>query len=786
MRELVNQFAHDYVLDLERRVYSGDEQRRLNNPVVFLFVGDKSLEALVAIHELNRRKWSNSASVAYVHAYTAETSEREHVYSFRLPRPDADKKTIRKELHQQFYQDEAGRYELNRLYRQVSSWIGEHGTAFASFQKINIAVVTRVDDVSNVLLPELTLLAKSIFQESFKNVQIDLYALIKEKSESGEFGYAASLGISFLQELDRYQNADFTFRADLQVTEDKIKLPVEHAGGPLFSLAYLLGDKNERGVLSASSMKENYELISNLNLLKNRQYNLQESELPFSGKNEGYNEAQFIRNIMSGTTKNAYASAGFAKVSRPSKQIAFTVLAAYYSQFLHRLQKVATADKRDILALLALDAASLQKKVIGMLPEESRLEGLHSLMSDRVSFGELKEMTLQEAEEALYRDGSQRFFVSHFVQPALERLAEQRIGDQLSALLNRNVIENEAYGFYHAYTWTSDSEQGIAGELHRLVKDTNRQLDAAKAELADVYRQRAWEQPFKKGGLFTSDKERVKSFIRYFFEYVYGKKYEILGLEIQLQLLQQQIGALEEIHARIGKKIVELNETERLLHALAQESLSETTDGFGKNMKEYYTGVVAAVMQEQEAKRGQRFVFEDRFLGSPVRMLTSSMSELISRFIEVCRSVILPSEPFQLLFEEELLRRANVAGHFEQREILSKESLFKELYHALEDNAAIHIEVFHYAQKHRYEETYFFADFSSEFIRFAFDYDKGTRTYKLGCIHEKRSSGIEKMKLMGGFHMDDLMYVRNGRKYYDSYVANGYQFHGETPERDRF
>lgn len=785
MRDLVNRFANNYMLDLERHVYSGDEQRRVSNPVVFLFVGDKSLDALHAIHVLNERKWSNSGGVAYVHAFAHQTAERDNLYSYRLPQPSTDKMTMRRDLHERFYQDEASQYELNRIIRQVSSRIGEHGASFASFQKINIAVVTRVDDVCNVLVPELTLLMKTIFQESFKNVQVDLYALIKEKSDGGEFGYAASLGISFLQELDRYQSPSYRFSADLQVTEDKIKLPVRHADSPLFSLACLLGDKNERGVFASNSMEENYEIISNLNLLKNRQIG-PSNELPFSGKNEGYNEAQFIRNISYGTSKNAFVSAGFAKVTRPSRQIAVTVLAAFFTQFMQRLQKVAPQDKRVTLSLLALDPASLQRKVISILPEESRLEGLNGLMSGRINFSELKEMTMLQAEEALYRDGCQLFFQSNVVQTAYGRLAQQKVDEQLFELLQRNVIENEQYGFYHAYYWTSDkdSERGIADELHKLVKDTTRQLEMAKAELADAYKQRVEDQPFKKGGLFTSEKERVRSFVRYFFDSIYGKKYEILGLEIQLQLLQAYSGALEEIHGRIGKKVAELGETERLLQSLAAESIAKAADSFGKNISEYYAAVVLDVLQEQEAKRGHRFYFEERYLGSQASLMKCSMSELIARFMDVCANVILPSEPFQLHFEEELLRRANVAGSFEQREILSKDSLFKELYHTLEDNAAIHIEVFHYAQKHRYEETYFFADFSSEFVRYAFDYDKGNRTYKLGCIHEKRSSGIEKMKLMGGFYMDDLMYVRNGKKYYDSYVSNGYQFH-RTYESDR-
>lgn len=48
-------------------------------------------------------------------------------------------------------------------------------------------------------------------------------------------------------------------------------------------------------------------------------------------------------------------------------------------------------------------------------------------------------------------------------------------------------------------------------------------------------------------------------------------------------------------------------------------------------------------------------------------------------------------------------------------------------------------------------------------------------------MHEKRSSGVEKLNLMGGFHLEDLMYYRNGKAYYETYVQNGYEFHGVDP-----
>ncbi|MNN91859.1 hypothetical protein D3C81_2100320 [compost metagenome] len=50
-------------------------------------------------------------------------------------------------------------------------------------------------------------------------------------------------------------------------------------------------------------------------------------------------------------------------------------------------------------------------------------------------------------------------------------------------------------------------------------------------------------------------------------------------------------------------------------------------------------------------------------------------------------------------------------------------------------------------------------------------------------MHEQRRSGIEKLNLMGGFHLEDLLYYRNGKVYYETYAASGYRLHGIAEEQ---
>ncbi|NGZ78032.1 hypothetical protein [Saccharibacillus alkalitolerans] len=155
---------------------------------------------------------------------------------------------------------------------------------------------------------------------------------------------------------------------------------------------------------------------------------------------------------------------------------------------------------------------------------------------------------------------------------------------------------------------------------------------------------------------------------------------------------------------------------------------------------------------------------------------------LLARLAELCGRELLGAEPLVQTYEEELLRRANVAVEYENRETMTKEDLFRILYRKLEERAAINLRLFDYTQEHRHEEKYFFGDANGEFMRYALNEEETSRIYRVGYVHERRSDGVEKLNLMGGFHIEDLMYYRNGRVYYDAYVKAGYQFHAIEAE----
>lgn len=779
MKDLMEQFATEYVTDLEGQLDRGHGQRSIQNPVLFLFIGDKSRQALQSVCEINEQKWQNSQGVLYVHAYNEETWEHPQVFGCQLPKLDSNRQTMRASMFERFMKDESLIMDVNKFMKQVSIRVAEMGKLFASFQQVNIAVVTRSDDPANILLPELTMLLKSYLQEMFKNVSADLYVLLQEKSGGDGFGFSSALGVQFLEEVDQFQRSDYRYGANLMVTEDGIKLPALHAQAPLFSLTYLLSDKTEHGLFLDGGLSENDELISNLVLLNNK-----EAETAVDQNSEGYNKLQFIRSITVDSGQATFASAGLSRVKRPTHAIALTVLAAVFDRYWERLQEGESLPKTKAREKLALTAHDVQQIVNAAFPDHDILTEMNGLMTSGVSYSELTGMNLREAELALFDGNSQSFFEHHYVQLARRNLDSMLEKSSLAQLISQEIIEDERYGLYAAYQLTSETASGanLLDELRTGIKETQRQLEQTRAELDDICQERVDQQELRVGGFFTRDKERVRTFVRHLFAKVYNKKAEILEWELVLQVLLDYEQQAKQLHKRIGEQVAQLEELQKQLRAIAQKSVREAADYLGKNMDEYYESVVTETIRSQESQRGQGFYLDNRYIGNGSLLFSQGISGLLERLCAFCRTEILTRSPFALSFEAELLARANVAAAYDNRTVLTREDLFQDLSLVLEERAAVHVEVFHFLQKHRYEEKYWFADLQNDFVQYVLRETEGTRTYKQGCIHEAGKSGIEKMNLMGGFGLEDLMYYRNNKKYHSSYMDNGYVFHRQRKE----
>ncbi|WP_151733209.1 transcription initiation factor TFIID [Paenibacillus tengchongensis] len=785
IRTLANQYAEAYARQEQALSSKGDGRSSIHYPALFLFLGDKSAPAIGPVLDSCERKWDNAGGVMALHAAAEPTVKgqaeggRERVIAMKLPAAAGrDPRTVRQDVYREFREDGGYLAGMNRSLRQLSNSIADYGRLYSSFDVIHLSIITRVDDPLNVLLPEIALLARAVLSQSFKSVQTDLYLLINEREQGDSFGYSSSVGLAFLRELDVMQLPEYTFRAPLLVTEDGLSIPVAHGPSPLFDLVYTLSDKNERGMSPVHGMDDNYEIIAHISLLKNR---VRPAADAASGHG-GYNNMTFKSGIRGSSGRQGYASAGFSAVRRPDKPIALAVLYHAFRGLASRMREAGEWSLRERQALLGLTPESLRERAAGLLPDEAGLEDMTGLMSHgRPSFGELKPLSLREAETLLFGDGGEAYFRGNFAEVSAARLAGADPGREWAAVLAAREQSTPPLTFYQLAEWTLEQGGGsVLQALRQHMAGLRAALASARGELEQLYAESVERQPFQRVPLL--DKRTVRNFIHYLFTNVYGRKYEILRMERELELCRLYDAALERLHEESTAKVRAMEAIEAELRTAALEGIGRGSAAVDQNIMEYYRVVTEEVMNDIEARRGPGIFQSERFMGSMSELLRQDGPAVVSRLAEVCRRELLTAEPFTLPFEEELLRRANVAAAYENREIVSKEELFKQLYRSLEDEAMINVRLFEYTQEHRHEEKYFFGDSTSAFLRYAAAEDETTRVYRLGLVHEERRSGAEKLNLMGGFHLEDLLYYRNGKVYYETYVQNGYRLHGTDEE----
>lgn len=782
----MDQFATDYSAAEQRLSGREDDQSSLHYPTVFLFIGDEAEHAIEPMIRSNELKWDNNAGVIYLHVASSESEKSDgsshapevmRVALTGLTSVEGDNKTGRRDMGIAFHKEDRHLVHLNRALRQVSDTIADYGRLYASFDRLHLAVITRVDDPMNVLAAEISLLAQSIFLQLFKSVQMDMYVLINEREQSDTFGYAGAAGISFLRELEGMQRPDYAYSGRLQVTGDGLSIPVVHRPSPLFDLVYILSDRNERGITAVNGMQANYEIICNILLLKNRKLKDAQNQ-----SNEGsYNNSSFKNSLMTESGRQGFVSAGLSKVKRPNYSIALTVLYHLFKGLAVRLQSTPELDHKIKLGFFGLDSTSIEGKIAEIVPGEDSLVDMTGLLTSGIRYEQLRRMSLREAEEALYGDGCTAFFRKHFIHVAEERIRHVKAAEELRRNVNKAMQGYPQIGFYQIAEWTD--ERNEAGSVIELVRTRIRNLviEISQAQEQLEHSRETRVEDLKIQRIPFMDKQNLRSFIRAFLDTIYRQQWQLLRLETELALYRKFASELELLHEGYSIRVRQMAALEEELKETTIQSIRLADDYIGQNIFDYYERVTEMVMQDREEKYGHSAFFEETLMGNITELLEQGDEAFIERLIGVCRKHVLTADPFTQTFEEELLLRANVSVAYSNRKALSRAELFNLLYRTLEDNAAINIRLLDYTHEHRYEEKYLFGDRESEFIRYALGVDETSRIYKLGCVHEKRSSGVEKLNIMGGFHLEDLMYYRNGKVYYEAYMQNGYEFHFIDP-----
>lgn len=766
---IFNDFANEYIKTLESKTRVAKNNMNIRNPMVFVFIGDKAYDSLDHIYNHVKMNWDNGQAVPFLYIYTEKPYDGDNVFSLKISPLSEDSKTLRKDIYDLFYSDENILVELNNSIKGLKTKLMEYGKLYSYFQKVNISVVTKTDDPLNVLVHEVSFLIKSIFNQDFKIVNSDLYGLISEKEDDG---FRAAVGVSFLKEIDYFRSNEYIFNKPLMITKEGIEIDMPRKSKGIFDVVYFIGDKNEKGIIPENSAERNNDIIAYIAMIKNAQISGDYSNIG----NQIYNDDEFKRAIGS---NDAYASAGIAKIERPNNAISYSILDSFYQLIQKSLGKGVKPNddnkyRRNILKILGLDEDSINNMADSLIPSdlERKMEGV--IYEGDVSFAELVNMPYRSIEDKLYKDNCNDFFKRNFESVAFEKLAQIDLKGQLKALVDGELSEKPDYGIYQAFFWTS--EEGIIEDLKIINKDYKDELDGLKEELEANYN--SFPQVKPQAFAFFNKSASINRVIAHFIDKIYVLKLRILRIQIKQKLLKNCDDIIRDINDEIQAQINELDKVGEIIKEKAKSSIKEAGDYFGQNIDKYYGDLVIDIFDKSNS---------DSFLNEEIHNSTKLLKNgnieyFLKAVTNICKKYILKDSLDNLFwgFEDELQQRATMNVGYGEANTLTKLDLFKRLYEILDDNAEISIYISESTTQMKHIEKYLFGNPRSEFIEYCFKIDKGNRTYKLGCISEGKTNNIEKLNIMGGFRLKDIVYYNNSQKYYDAYVKNGYNFHGHN------
>ena len=293
MEHMLKSFKEEYDSVIHRRIYHGKGGRSVNNPILFVFLGEGVKEAYEHIESSIRQQWDNGEGIAFINITVDNVEDKDNSFNFQFEFDLEDKKCLRKNIREKFYNDKENLEYLNKKITMARDKILSNGSLFNSFENISISVITASDDPFNIIVPEITLLIRKKMMEVFKTGTLDLYILIREKNMEDEF-FSRAVSVSFFREVEYMQSDNFNFNEKIDVYGEGRELSVSFKGA-VFYMTYVLEEKNEKGIIPESSMVNNYEIISYINLIKNKSINIDSFA---NTENQHYDNARFKANIL--------------------------------------------------------------------------------------------------------------------------------------------------------------------------------------------------------------------------------------------------------------------------------------------------------------------------------------------------------------------------------------------------------------------------------------------------------------------------------------------------------
>jgi len=770
IKQTLVQNADDFARHYDEEVLR-HHNLRMKAPLVFVLLGEQVQEDIKTLKKAVAESMNNSEGVVYL-GISTRRSEEINPEEIWIPIDETalnEKGTLkdRGELSQ-LLEQEAFLKVLNQKITALSQRISEKNKVFSYWEQMHISVITKASDPLNGILSDVSILLKNRLEQSFKQVFMDLFVLL-DATEEDATPFQKALSYSLFQDLNDYESSNYHYERATELLEDEMKLMTVH-NGRLFQLVYLLSDQKENGQRINEARKTHYETIVTVNLLKNRQQEAMELE----EAREQYNYNTFITNIQE-DAQQRYCTARLAKVKKPGQGIYLTVLYALFKCYKKELTYEIGQDRGNALIdQVGLSESKIEALVKRCMPSKEGLGEMRSLISRGGSFKAIKQDTFLDVEVSLYGESAKAFFKANFIEVAKRRITDALQESKLRENWIRNLVHHPEYGPFaisqllksEAYSTLEAQKEKYQYQMKRFEADVKEKENRIVGQCV--------------GGNFgLLDKKYLQEVKDYLIEEVYIARYNYELESLKLIVLEGLQGALVSFEKSLQEQLKKLEQVESLLLEMIEEANRYEEEYLVQNVKEYYERLIGKQIENLKQTKGSHFLLEEKYMGSS--LLTESEETIISRLGKIaCQEILGEEKYFNLSFEEELLARANMMVDYEETEIVSKSELYEMLYESLEENSKPCVYLDTTLTSHRYIEKYFLGNRQSEFIEYAYKRDQSSRSYKIGTLHDQRHNVIEKLQIMGGFRLEDLVYTKSAKRYYDAYKEKGYVFHGEN------
>lgn len=739
---------------------------KMKSPILFVLFGQRVEEGLEKLKEAMQGSVLNAEGIIYLVIGSKPPKACEQVVYLPLEASKVDKMTRRSDLGR-LIENEAFLRLLGEKITYVKKQIMAKSRMFSFWQQMHICTVTMASDEENVLLDDIMIFIKNKFMEEFKQIFMDLFVILQETAEDAK-PLNKAYAMSLFKEIEKYETPEFHYEKETEVLEDDLRLKVSHEG-QLFELVYILSDKNESGQKIEHAEEGHFETIAAINLLKNPDNGGMELE----EAREQFNLNVFEVNIKE-QAENRYCSSRLAKVKKPGSGIYLAIAYHLFKLYLEALNGINNeGDNKELLRALGLSDESLSELVNACMPEEEMLRQFHSLIAKNVSFNSLKSESFREAETQLYGQSANSFFEANFKENSERKLNKYIESSAFKEQMVQKIINNPMLGPFTLKQIKNEVFQAQLSRQREKYQILERQL---ASELEEAYEKRVGERIGGKFGIF--DKKYLYEVKDYLVSEVYTRKYKIISVQLRLRAMTLIMDEVERFYHELTTKLQKLERVEILLKDMMEEVNRYEEAYLVQNVNEYYMKMVKDKLEQLKVSRGEGILHEEHMMGSVSKVLDESEEDLLRSLFMVIEKEILNDEKlFNTSFEEELLARANMRIDYEEKQVAAKSDLYDLLYKSLEENSrpCVHLDTM--VSPHRYIEKYFFGDRQSEFIQYAYKRDQSSRSYKIGTVSNARKTMIEKLQLMGGFKLQELVFYAAAERYYEAYKEKGYIFH---------